>query len=93
MEAVDLNFGKGAPAAGLPKDKFSARYTFWYQPEKDVKLELAITSDDGSRLKVDGKEVIDNWSNHKMLSRQTGGNGNRSLQTGGRRHRLLTLRR
>ena len=71
VEAVDLNFGKGAPAAGLPKDRFSARYTFWYEPSHDVKLELSISSDDGSRLRIDGKEVIDNWSNHKLLSRQT----------------------
>ena len=71
VESIDFKFGKGAPAEGLPKDSFSARYTFWCCPAEDVRYDLSLASDDGSRLLIDGKLVLDNWSNHKFRSVQT----------------------
>ena len=49
--------------AGLPADHFSARYTGVVRPVKAGLYTFAVKSDDGVRLFVDDKLVIDNWHN------------------------------
>ena len=58
--AVDFDWGMAAPAAGLPVDNFSARWT------REVGLEAGtyrfhVFVDDGVRLFVDGKLLINAW--------------------------------
>jgi glucose/arabinose dehydrogenase len=58
--AVDYDFGTGSPAAGIPQDNFSARWS------KTVQLaagnyKFTATTDDGVRLYVDDVAVIDRW--------------------------------
>lgn len=61
---VDFKWSNDAPAENLPADKFSVRWSGkLIAPSSDVYV-LALASDDGSRLYVDGKLVIDNWGNH-----------------------------
>ncbi len=57
---IDFNWGAGSPAAGLPADNFSVRWT--------RKLDFAtgtyrfyVQVDDGARLWVDGQLLIDQW--------------------------------
>lgn len=59
---VNINFGwgGGAPASNLPADNFSARWT------RDVFVDagtyrFSLAVDDGARLWVDGRPVIDSW--------------------------------
>ncbi|WP_163567915.1 glycoside hydrolase family 3 C-terminal domain-containing protein [Fodinicola feengrottensis] len=58
---VDFDWGQGAPADGLPVDHFSARWTGTLTAPSTGAYTVGLTSDDGSRLYVDGKLVIDNW--------------------------------
>ncbi len=57
---IDFNWGTGAPAAGLPADNFSVRWT--RSPEfKAGMRRFTVTSDDGVRLWVNDRLIIDRW--------------------------------
>lgn len=58
--AVDFEWGLGSPAAELPADQFSVRWTRSYQGDGSEKR-LVTTTDDGVRAYVDGKLVLDRW--------------------------------
>jgi hypothetical protein len=58
--AIDFDWGSGSPAAGLPSDTFSVRWT------RTLRLEggsyrFTTTTDDGVRLWVVGHLLIDQW--------------------------------
>jgi hypothetical protein len=60
---LDFGWGAGAPAAGLPEDGFSVRWT------RNAAFEAATYRfhalvDDGVRLWVDGRLLIDDWRTH-----------------------------
>jgi len=57
---VDFNWGSGAPAAGLPADGFSARWTRAFEFDSAT-YRFYVTVDDGARLYVDGQLVLDEW--------------------------------
>mgnify|MGYP003575029124 CR=1 FL=1 len=57
---MNFNWKSGSPHASIPVDGFSARYTKNMEFEKGT-YEFQIRADDGSRLWVDGKLVIDSW--------------------------------
>ena len=61
---VDFHWELAAPAPGLPEDRFSARWTGKLTPPKSGVYALALRSDDGSRLYIDGKLVVDDWGDH-----------------------------
>ena len=61
---VDFHWELAAPAPGLPEDGFSARWTGKLTPPKSGLYALALRSDDGSRLYLDGKLVVDDWGDH-----------------------------
>lgn len=65
MKKVDGHWGKKrTPAPGLASDNFSARYTAKIRPAADGMYVFSLTSHEGSRLFIDGEEVIDMWSSH-----------------------------
>jgi beta-glucosidase len=51
----------GAPAAGVPATNFSAKWTGTLTPPTTGTYTFGLTSDDGSRLLINGSQVIDNW--------------------------------
>lgn len=60
---IDFNWGQGAPAGGLPTDDFAVRWS------RQVELQAGVhrfnaQSDDGIRVYVDGKLIIDQWRNN-----------------------------
>lgn len=62
---VDVDWGSGGPV-GLPSNGFSVRWTGSFIPRFSEAYTLSTQSDDGVRLWVDGKLVIDDWTLHAV---------------------------
>jgi beta-glucosidase len=60
-EQVDFNWNGGSPAPPVPTSQWSAKYTGTLTPPATGTYTFSVTSDDGSRLLVDGHQIIDNW--------------------------------
>jgi hypothetical protein len=58
---LNFNWGRGAPAYGLPADYFSARWTrqLWFPATQPYRFVLR--ADDGVRLWIDGILILDEW--------------------------------
>jgi beta-glucosidase len=61
---IAFNWDNAAPDAKLPREHFSVRWTGTIVPEKTGDYTIGVTSDDGSRLWLNGKKVIDDWTVH-----------------------------
>lgn len=61
---VDFAFGGGAPDPRLPADGFCARWTGWIDVPANGTYTFRLVSDDGSRLFLDGRPLVDNWGLH-----------------------------
>ena len=59
---IDFDWGMGAPAAGVPTDGFSVRWTGTIVPEFSEDYTFVVDSDDGVRLLIDGVAVIDDFN-------------------------------
>ena len=59
----------GTPDPRLNKDLFSIRWTGRFTPPVTHDYELALCSDDGSRLWLDGQLVIDHWGPHSLATK------------------------
>ncbi|MFI5845306.1 PA14 domain-containing protein [Catenuloplanes sp. NPDC051500] len=59
-DAVDFDWGAGSPDPRLPADNFSARWTRTSDYAAGT-YRLSATADDGVRVRVDGRLVIDAW--------------------------------
>jgi hypothetical protein len=57
---IDFDWKSGAPANGLPKDNFSARWTGSFSFDVGA-YRFSGLVDDGARLWIDGQLVIDEW--------------------------------
>ncbi len=57
---LDFEWGLSAPAAGLPADDFSVRWGRWVTFEPGI-YRFAARADDGLRLYLDGRVIIDEW--------------------------------
>jgi len=59
---VDFDWGNGSPDPGIGPDTFSARWSGRVEAPASGEYTFTTTADDGVRLFVDGKQVVDNWS-------------------------------
>jgi hypothetical protein len=63
-EAINFNWGSGAPGTGVTADNFSIRWTGEIVPTTTGNYRFRTTSDDGVRLWVNGVQLINNWTAH-----------------------------
>ncbi|MCX6151255.1 MAG: glycoside hydrolase family 3 C-terminal domain-containing protein [Ignavibacteriales bacterium] len=75
---VNFDFGEDGPTAGFNKFNYSVRWTGKIKAEKTGSYSLELTSDDGVRLWLDDKMLIDYWNDHAPEAK----NVNVSLETG-----------
>ena len=61
---IDFAWGSGSPAPSLRADDFSARWTGELEPRLSETYTISTLSDDGIRLWLDGRLLIDNWTEH-----------------------------
>ncbi len=54
--------GEMTASEGLPSDSFGVRWSGFLLPPVDGNYELNVSANDGVRLSIDGKTVIDSWS-------------------------------
>ncbi|HEY2329342.1 MAG TPA: glycosyl hydrolase, partial [Verrucomicrobiae bacterium] len=59
---VDFDWNSGSPAAGIPAENWSARWTGILTPLKSGEFIFCLYADDGCRLFIDDQNVIDHWS-------------------------------
>lgn len=66
---IEFDWGKKSPLDGMPEDNFSAVFRTCLVLEEDTDVRFRLSSDDGSRLLVDGQLIVDNWGAHPTLTR------------------------
>nr|WP_243861062.1 PA14 domain-containing protein [Cellulomonas uda] len=64
VASVEVTLPAGAPVSGIGADTFSVRWSGSVVPRYSQTYTFATTSDDGVRLWVDGRLVIDAWTRH-----------------------------
>lgn len=58
---IYFEWQEGKPHPSIASDKFAVRWTGWLVPEKSGEYTLVVSADDGVRLWVDNKVMIDEW--------------------------------
>jgi beta-glucosidase len=66
---LDFAWGNGSPAPGLASDDFSVRWTGKLVPNASGNYVLQIKGDDGYRLSLDGKVIVEDWTDHGSRAR------------------------
>src|SRR6185503_16630957 len=61
---IDFNWGRYKPTPELSENNFSVRWTGKLTPPESGTYTLGFTADDGARLYVDGKLLVDAWTSN-----------------------------
>jgi hypothetical protein len=64
--SIQFNWSGKSPVAGLSADNYSVRWTGQLEALYSEQTMIYLHSDDGVRLKIDGKTVIDAWGDHTL---------------------------
>lgn len=67
---LDVVWGAGGPSDAVGVDRFSARWTGTLTPPETGAYTLITDSDDGVRVWLDGRLIIDDWAGH-FVTRNT----------------------
>jgi hypothetical protein len=67
-QTVDFDWGQAEPVPGVGDD-FSVRWTGVVTPRHSETYTLSTHADDGVRLWIDGRLVIDDWTTHSAAER------------------------
>ncbi|HTH37146.1 MAG TPA: glycoside hydrolase family 3 C-terminal domain-containing protein, partial [Pyrinomonadaceae bacterium] len=65
---LDFHWATGSPAANFTADLFSTRWTGYVVAAESGKYSISLSSNDGGRLFLDDKKIIDLWSDHATLT-------------------------
>ncbi|HZT99124.1 MAG TPA: glycoside hydrolase family 3 C-terminal domain-containing protein, partial [Ktedonobacteraceae bacterium] len=65
---INFNWKGASPANGVAQTQWSARWQGTLTPPVDAAYTFSLTSDDGSRLYLDDRLVIDNWRNQSSTT-------------------------
>ena len=60
--ALQFDWSKTAPAQSIPRAEFSVRWTGTLTAPAPGRYRLSLSGDDGYRLFLDGRQVIDHWT-------------------------------
>ena len=74
VDRINYHFDGGLPqppAPGLPAENFSIRWTGEVSVDKAGRYEVMTNTDDGVRVFVDQKQVIDDWTGHAAKTNTT----------------------
>jgi beta-glucosidase len=67
---IDFNFifapVPGFAQSAFKSDNFSARWTGYITPSTSGDYRIGVRADDGFRLWIDGKLIVEDWSNHSI---------------------------
>lgn len=80
--AVDHDWGDGSPHPDIHADRFSARWTRYVDVDPGI-YRFTATSDDGLRLWVDDRLLVDQWYEHGPLT------GSAEIYLGAEHHRVV----
>lgn len=69
---VNFDWGTESPAAGLPADNYSVRWTGQVQPRYSEEYTFHTSTDDGVRLWVNGELLFSDWRDQGGEDEQTG---------------------
>lgn len=58
---IDFYWPEEQPMPGVPAEEFTVRWTGWLVPPVTGHYVLHLTVDDGTRLWLDGKQLLDEW--------------------------------
>ena len=61
---IDFNWGTGAPAPSVGNETFSVRWTGQIEVPRNGTYSFYTNTDDGVRLWINGRQMVDNWTDH-----------------------------
>jgi YVTN family beta-propeller protein len=73
LQAVDFDWGTGAPRAGVNANVFSVRWSGTLEPQATGTYKFQTVSDDGVRLWVNGVLLTNDWTLHGAKTQTTAG--------------------
>ncbi|MYS19049.1 beta-glucosidase, partial [Streptomyces sp. DvalAA-14] len=66
---VNFLWGGASPAGGVPANGWSAKWTGTLTPPSTGSYTFALSSDDGSRLFINGQQLINNWADQPRTTK------------------------
>jgi beta-glucosidase len=63
-QVIDFEWNDKSPTQGIGRDKYSIRWTGFITAPETREFTFYTASDDGVRLFIDNKLIIDNWTDH-----------------------------
>lgn len=70
-EQINFDWSRGRPAPEINEDGFSVRWTGKFVPPESGTYQLGAMADDGVRVYVDGKLLVDAWSGNQASQIRT----------------------
>jgi beta-glucosidase len=70
-EQINFDWSRGRPAPEINEDGFSARWTGKFTPPESGEYQLGAMADDGVRVYLDGKLLVDAWTGNRASQIRT----------------------